>query len=538
MKLKRILSAIVAGVVTASTLATAASAATITAAANTSSNYVINIEATCTIAKTTFTKDDTFTINGYNGATIKLTDGSVTQTATLSDCKLNGASMTSDSGKFGYSNSTNQIIYGDLSTFTWKGTASLSDKTVDPSTVLSLANLTADLRLYTTIDGSYETLYFDSFKATSGTTSSTSTLSAGTMSTKIFNGGLGLKVSERNAIAAATGNFTVVCNLSTKIATAASVFSFNTDISDSTAIAVLGQTGDSSVTFSVPSAYFYNKDYAVMFSTMTITSPYTFSSISLTYNDSAASTDTSTTDEPDLDDDSASEDEFIINVPAMSLNVGATFKLTTNYSDVKWKTSSSKICKVYTSGKIKGIKAGTATITGTNANGDTVKCKVTVVNSATPATTFAQTSTKKASVYTGKKYTLKTSMTEGSTDVVTWVSSDTSVATVSSTGKVTTKSTGTVTITAISSSGIASSRVLTVKKPSITLSKSTETINVGDTYTISASCKPSKTISFESLDESVATVTSKGVVKGISAGTAEIEVSANGVTKTFTITVK
>lgn len=538
MKLKKLLSAAVAGVVAASALATAASAATIVATPTSSSNYLINLTASCTFAETEFTSNDSFTLNGFDGAQIKLTDGSTTQTAVLSNCSLNGAKMTQAVGVFGFSNSTNQITYGKLSSLTWKGTAKLTDKTVDPNTVFNLASLTADLQLGVTINGKLETLNFNTTTATTGTESSSSVIKPGTLTTKIFNNGLGLKVSERNDISNAKGNFTVVCTLANKITSSASVFSFNTDISDSNGVATLGQIGDQSVTFTVPSSYFYNKDYGVMFSTMNIVSAYDFSSISLTYN-TGSSSSTTTPDEEDVTDDTtSSDDEFVINVPKLTLNTDATFKLTTNYSNVKWKTSSSKVCKVYTSGKIKGVKAGTATITGTNSDGDTVKCKVTVIDSSKPSDTFAQTSTKKATVYTGKRYTLKTTLPSGSTDVVTWVSSDTSIATVSSTGKVSTKSTGVVTITAISSSGLSSSRTLTVKKPSITLSKSSATVNVGDTYTISATAKPSKTISYESLDESVATVTSKGVVKGISEGKAKIEVSANGVYKVFTITVK
>lgn len=539
MKLKRFLSALVAGIVTASTLATAASAMTITATPVSSNNYLINLTASCNFAETEFTSSDSFTINGFNGASIKLTDGVTTQNAVLSNCTLNGAKMNQAVGVFGFSNSTNQITYGKLSSFLWKGTATLSDKTVDPSTVFNLSSLSVDLQLSVTINGKVETLFFNTSSATAGTETSTSVIKPGTITTKIFNNGLGLKISERTDLSKATGNIAVTCTFVNKLSSA-SVFSFNTDISETTGVAALCQSGDQSVTFTVPSSYFYNKDYGVMFNTMSIVSPVDFTSISLTYNTGSSSSDSTTTpDVDDVTDESNTEDEFIINVPALKLNVGASFKLTTNYSDVKWKTSSSKICKVYTSGKIKGVKAGTATITGTNSNGDTVKCKVTVINSSKPSDTFAQTSTKKASVYVGKRYTFKTTLPSSSTDAVTWVSSDTSVATVSSSGKVTAKSTGVATITAISSSGISSSRKITVKKPYIKLAKSSATIGVGDTYTISATFKPSpKSVEYESLDEEVATVTSKGVIKGISAGTAKIEVSANGISKIFTITVR
>ncbi|MGN0597260.1 MAG: Ig domain-containing protein [Ruminiclostridium sp.] len=537
MKLKRFLSALVAGVVTASTLATAASATTLVAKPITSSNYLINLSARCDFAKTEFKASDSYSISAYNGATITLTDGVTTQNAVLSNCKLNGSTLTKTNGNFAFSGGEDRLVYGEMSSVVWTGSAQLLDKTVDPSTIFNIANLSTTISFSITLDGVANPLTMTGFKAEVSSSSNDAIIDPSVpLTTKIFNNGLGLKLSEREDLSKATGNVLVTCELNKPVASAA-VFSIKTDISEGSSIVVLAQNNETSITFAVPSTYFYNKDYGVMFNNMTISAgEYKFKSITFDYNTGSSST--STPDVSDVTDDSNTDDEFIINVPALKLNVGASFKLTTNYSDVKWKTSSSKICKVYTSGKIKGVKAGTATITGTNSNGDTVKCKVTVINSSKPSDTFAQTSTKKATVYVGKKYTFKTTLPSSSTDAVTWVSSDTSVATVSSSGKVTAKSTGVATITAISSSGISSSRKITVKKPYITLAKSSATIGVGDTYTISATVKPTATVEFDSLDEEVATVTSKGVIKGISAGTAKIEVSANGISKIFTITVK
>lgn len=539
MKLKRFLSALVAGIVTASTLATAASATTLVAKPITSSNYLINMTARCDFAKTEFKSSDTYAISAYNGATITLTDGVTTQNAVLSNCKLNGSPITKTNGNFAFSGGDDRLVYGEMSSIVWTGSAQLLDKNVDPSTVFNIANLKATISFSITLDGVVNPLTMTGFKAEVASSSNEAVIDPSfPLTTKIFNNGLGLKLSEREDLSKATGNVLVTCELNKPVSTA-TVFSFKTDISEYNSIVVLAQNSETSISFAVPSTYFYNKDYGVMFNNMTISAgEYKFKSITFNYNTGSSSTD-STPDVSDVTDDSNTDEEFIINVPALKLNVGASFKLTTNYSDVKWKTSSSKICKVYTSGKIKGVKAGTATITGTNSNGDTVKCKVTVINSSKPSDTFAQTSTKKASVYVGKRYTFKTTLPSSSTDAVTWVSSDTSVATVSSSGKVTAKSTGVATITAISSSGISSSRKITVKKPYIKLAKSSATIGVGDTYTISATFKPSpKSVEYESLDEEVATVTSKGVIKGISAGTAKIEVSANGISKIFTITVR
>ena len=69
---------------------------------------------------------------------------------------------------------------------------------------------------------------------------------------------------------------------------------------------------------------------------------------------------------------------------------------------------------------------------------------------------------------------------------------------------------------------------------------STLSIAVNETGTIDVEYEPNnarKKITFESSDESVATVDKDGVVTGIKAGTATITVSVNGETDTCAVTV-
>lgn len=148
--------------------------------------------------------------------------------------------------------------------------------------------------------------------------------------------------------------------------------------------------------------------------------------------------------------------------------------------------------------------------------------------------TFAK---KSVSLYKGKTTTQKAVVT-GTDEAVTYRSSNTKVATVNkTTGKVTAKAKGTAVITATCGDVTVTYKV-SVKNPTLTLTKTSATVKVGKKVTISAKATPSAKVTYKSSNKKIATVTSKGVVKGIKKGTAKITVTANGVSKTFKVTVK
>ena len=112
---------------------------------------------------------------------------------------------------------------------------------------------------------------------------------------------------------------------------------------------------------------------------------------------------------------------------------------------VTWTSSDKSIATVTSSGKVKGVKYGTATITCTsNAMGASATCKVTVGKVVISMSEFtikkSRTNVLTATVY-------PTTLTDKS---VTWKSSDKSVATVTSDGKVKGIAAGTATITCTS----------------------------------------------------------------------------------------
>lgn len=124
-----------------------------------------------------------------------------------------------------------------------------------------------------------------------------------------------------------------------------------------------------------------------------------------------------------------------LNAKSKTIDVGSTFslKISGTTKKVVWTSSDKKIVTVSKSGKIKGIKGGSANITAKVDNKKYV-CKIKVrpvINKKT------------AWVEAGQKVTLKI---KGTNKKVKWSSSNTKIATVNSKGEVITKKKGSVTI--------------------------------------------------------------------------------------------
>ena len=206
---------------------------------------------------------------------------------------------------------------------------------------------------------------------------------------------------------------------------------------------------------------------------------------------------------------------------------------------VAWKSSNTKVATVSSAGEVKGVKAGTATITCTsNATGLKATCTVSVVNG------FVTLNKTEACVQKGKTVTLKATVTPESLEdkSVTWESSNTKIATVSSSGKVKGVKYGTATITCTSvATGAKATCQVTVGKVVVSISE--VSIKKSRGITLEATVYPSdladKSVTWKSSDTSIATVTSEGRVKGIKAGTATITCTsvATGLKGTCTVTV-
>lgn len=234
-------------------------------------------------------------------------------------------------------------------------------------------------------------------------------------------------------------------------------------------------------------------------------------------------------------------------VITISVKKSYTLKATITPSDstdtITWSSSKKSVATVSSTGKVKGIKAGTVTITATTSSGKKVTCKVTV---NVPATSIVVSS--KENIKVGKKKTLTaTVLPSNTTDKVTWSTSNKKVVTVNSKGKIKGIKIGTATITATTASGKKATCKVTVLKhlveaTSIKMNHSKVTIKKGKKYTLKATVAPSNTtdfITWKSSNKKVATVSTKGKVKAIKKGTAIITATtASGKKITCKITVK
>ena len=198
---------------------------------------------------------------------------------------------------------------------------------------------------------------------------------------------------------------------------------------------------------------------------------------------------------------------------------------------VKYATSNKNVATVSSKGVVTAKKAGTAVITAT-AGKAKITCKVTVKNPGIAA------KAAKTTIYTKGQTSTKITVTKtGVSGTAKFTSSNKKVATVNSKGVVTAKKAGTVKIT-VQVGKYKKAVTLKVKNVSLKLAKTAATVKRGKTTTIKVSAVPSGKVTYTSSDKKVATVTSKGVVKGVKKGTAVITVKCSGMTAKFKVTVK
>ena len=248
--------------------------------------------------------------------------------------------------------------------------------------------------------------------------------------------------------------------------------------------------------------------------------------------------------------------KLTLNKTSLTLMRNKTFALTVtaspsnaNNKAVTWKSSNTKAATVDSKGNVKAVAKGIASITATAKDGSGVKavCKVTVTQPVTKITLNKTSLT----LNRGKTFTLKATAGPASANnkAVKWTTSNKAVATVTSKGVVKAVKKGTATITATAKDGSGKKAVckITVKQlvTGLKISKTSLTVTRGKTAALKVTVSPSnannKTLKWTTSNKAVATVTSKGVVKGIKKGTATITAAATDGSKkkvTCKVTVK
>lgn len=190
-----------------------------------------------------------------------------------------------------------------------------------------------------------------------------------------------------------------------------------------------------------------------------------------------------------------------------------------------------------------GKKAGSTNVRIELSGGWTADVQITV-QSGTVKTNYITGLKKSVNVSKGKTYTLKPTLDPiTSQEKVTYSSSNAKVATVNSKGVITGKAAGTAKITVKSGSKKATITVKVAKVKTTKLSgvPSSKTVKKGKTFTIKASVTPKNSdekVTYKTSNKKIATVTSKGVVKGIKKGTATITVQSGSKKQTCKVTVK
>ena len=202
---------------------------------------------------------------------------------------------------------------------------------------------------------------------------------------------------------------------------------------------------------------------------------------------------------------------------------------TTDDKTVTWTSSDESVASVDSNGKVTAHKDGQATITAKVGN-YTAECKVNVQEVKLTGISLDKESVEVNKGESAEKLTVKYEP-ENTTDdkTVTWTSSDESVAVVED-GVITGIGAGTATITAKVGAFTDTCEVKVVSKlQSITITpdKAVDRLEAGDTVKMTVGYNPadttdSKAVTWESMDENVATVDENGVVTAVGGGVTKI----------------
>ena len=244
---------------------------------------------------------------------------------------------------------------------------------------------------------------------------------------------------------------------------------------------------------------------------------------------------------------------FTLNKTSQKLSVNKTFTLSAKSvtpanafnKNLSFKSSNTSVATVSSSGVVKGIKAGNATITATTTDGSEISrtCKITVV---VPVKSVRFNSSV-VTLVKGKETTLKYKInpSNATNKKVSFKSSNKKVATVSKKGVVKAKKAGTTRITITTADGkkkaTCNVRVVIPVK-SVKLDKTTLTLSLlGAPQQLKAAIRPknatNKNVIWSSSNNKLVVVTPNGYVCALKKGKARIVVTTVDGKKTSTCAV-
>jgi len=214
---------------------------------------------------------------------------------------------------------------------------------------------------------------------------------------------------------------------------------------------------------------------------------------------------------------------------------------------VTWSSSSTGVATVNGSGLVTGVAVGSTTVTAAS-EGRSASSSVTVTTVPVASVTVTPAS---GSLYVGQTVQLTATPKDSAGNpltgrVIAWSSDNTTVATVSTSGLVTGKGAGSATITAATGgkSGTSTITAAIVPVASVVVSPASASVATGNTVQLTATPKDSvgntltgRTITWSSSATSVASVSSSGLVTGVTIGSATITAATGGKSGSSAITV-
>ncbi|MFN8574017.1 MAG: Ig-like domain-containing protein [Gemmatimonadaceae bacterium] len=215
-----------------------------------------------------------------------------------------------------------------------------------------------------------------------------------------------------------------------------------------------------------------------------------------------------------------------------------------------WVSRDTTVVDVTSTGVATGVRVGSAYAVATNAFQKRDSLLITV-NPGTPTTVNVVLPKPTLSPSQTMQATAVAIDANGKTLVgapIQWSTSNAAVATVSASGVVTAVAAGTVAIGA-TSSGLSASAVMTVQGTpppvsSITVAMSPTTLNVGQKVQATAVARdaqgnvlPGVSFTWGVSVTSILSASSSGMITGVSAGTAQVQATASGVTGSLSATV-